>query len=199
MCRSSGVLFALVDHVLDEEQSPSARCLQPRQLQLEVGRVGDGVLAPPPEVADLDGDARAVAATTTSTGSSARLWLPCSMAFIAASADAVLSARAGRGRARVGDDLGHPRQDVPLVARSRWGPRTGREIVARPAGRRRGVSQRHERDVVLLLLAAGEALQQRDAGVNEGGADVGRATSSWVRSKPNISPSSLCCSVMPSL
>ena len=45
----SGVLLALVDHVLDEEQPPPTSCLQAGQLQLEVGGVGDDVLDPSAE------------------------------------------------------------------------------------------------------------------------------------------------------
>ena len=88
----------VVDHVLDQEEAPAARLLQPFELRLEVGRLGLGDLALAALVGDADERARRLGGRTPiSTGSSGRDSLPCSIAFIAASETAVLSrsSRAG--------------------------------------------------------------------------------------------------------
>ena len=129
----------VVDHVLDQEEAPAARLLQPVELRLEVGRLGLGDLAArrPRSVIRTDELACRDGRTTTSTGSSAFDSLPCSIAFIAASDDGRLQPLEPRGsRAERRDRLGDPLARLALVPRLARDRERDVELGAAGRGRR---------------------------------------------------------------
>ena len=138
-----------------------------------------------------------------STGSSGRLPLPCSMAFIVVSATAVLSR--SRRRAVQAQRRRPPRPPGPSPrARcpARWPPRRrpARRSSAGPAPAAGGPPAEGDQGDVVLLLQSGpvksaSSLSSRSISTSPSVASPVRAAT---RAKPNISPSASWASVIPS-